>query len=130
MDFVSIEPDLVSDLEFLWRLAISSHLFLTLSKRCFDVGSGFFELIKTLINCKDVATTTDGNSEVGLISVHNFKWRVLQCRLNAVVDREFSYREKGGPVVLPLSGEEAEVLFDFFIHAFSLSIYLRMIYGH
>lgn len=52
LNLVGIELDLVSDFEFLWRLAIPSHLFFALSKHCFDVHSCFFELIKTVAEAK------------------------------------------------------------------------------
>lgn len=100
LDFVSVELDFVSDLEFPWRLAIPGHLFLALLKCCFGVGSCFLELIEMLVNCRDVTTTTGGDGEVELIAVHDFKWGVLQGRLDAAVDREFSYWEKHSSIIL------------------------------
>lgn len=52
---------------------------------------------------------------------------MLQGRLDAAIDCEFSYWEKCGPVVLPLPGKELKVLFDLFVHLFSLSIRLRVV---
>lgn len=43
------------------------------------------------------------------------------------VDRELSYWEKRSPIVLPLLGEELEILLDLLVHPFSLSIRLRVI---
>lgn len=82
-----------------------------------------------LVNCRNVATTASRDSEVRLVAVHDFKWRMLQCRLYAAVDREFSYWEKCGPVILPLSGEESEVLLDLLVHTLSLPICPRVVYS-
>lgn len=87
-------------------------------------------MIEVFVDRRDVAATTSGDGEVGLIAVHNFEQQVLQCRLDAAVDRKLLYWEKRGLVVLPLSGKETEILLDLLIHAFSLSIRLRMICGH
>lgn len=43
------------------------------------------------------------------------------------IDCEFSYWEKRCPIVLPLSSEEPEVLFDFLIHPLSLFVRLRVV---
>lgn len=77
MNFVGVELDLVFYFKFLWQLAVSGHLFLASSKCCFGIRSCFLELIKTLVNCGDVAATTGGHSEVGLIAIHDLEWGVL-----------------------------------------------------
>lgn len=74
LNLVGIKPDLVSNLEFPQWFAVSSHLFFASSKRCFDIRSGFLELIKALVNYENVAASTGGDGEVGLIAVYDFKW--------------------------------------------------------
>lgn len=130
LNLVGVEPDLVSDLEFSWWFAISGHFLLASSKRCFGIGASFFELIKAFVDCRNVAAASGRDGEVGLIAIYDFKWRVLQSRLNAAIDCEFPYWEKCGPVVLPLPGKESKVLFDLFVHPFSLPIRVRVVCGH
>lgn len=55
---------------------------------------------------------------------------MLQGRLNTVINHEFFYWKKCGPIVLPLLGEESKVLFDLLVHPFSLSIRLRVVHSY
>lgn len=127
LNLVGVEPDFVSYFEFLRRLAVFGHLFLASSKRCFGVHLYFLELVKMLVNYGDVAVTTGGDSEVGLVAVHDLKRGVLQDRLNAAIDCKFSYWEESSPIVLPLLGEEPEILLDLLVHSFYLSVCLKVV---
>lgn len=73
LHFIGVEPDFVSDFEFSWWLAVSSHLFLASSKHCFGIRSYFFELIKMFVNCGDVAAIAGEDSEVGLVAVYDLE---------------------------------------------------------
>lgn len=89
----------------------------------------FFELIKTLVNCRDVATAAGRDGKVGLIAVHDLEQGVLQGGLYMAIDCEFPYWEKCRSIILPLSGEEPEILFNFLIHPLGLSVRLRVVYS-
>lgn len=91
LNLVGIELDLVSNLEFLRWLAVSGHLLLASSEHCFSISSCFFEPIEAFVDCGDVAVSTGGHGEVGLIAVHDLEWRMLQGRLDAAVDHKLSY---------------------------------------
>ena len=55
--------------------------------------------------------------------------RVLSGRMNLVVVLEFRERQEPHPIVLSLVGEELEILFQFLVDLFCLSISLRLVGG-
>lgn len=74
LDLVGVEPDLISDLELSWCFAVPGHFFFASSKHCFGVDSGFLELIQTLVDCGNIASTAGGDSEIRLVAIHDFEW--------------------------------------------------------
>jgi len=55
--------------------------------------------------------------------------RVLSGRVNLVVVLEFCERQEPHPIILSLVGEESEILFQFLVDLFCLSISLRVVGG-
>ena len=55
--------------------------------------------------------------------------RVLSRRVNLVVVLEFHERQEPHPIVLSLVGEESEILFQFLVDPFCLSITLWVVGG-
>ena len=53
--------------------------------------------------------------------------RVLSGRMNLVVILEFRKWQKPHPIILSLVGEESEILFQFLVDLFRLSISLRVV---
>ena len=55
--------------------------------------------------------------------------RVLSGRVNLVVVLEFHERQEPHPIILSLVGEESEILFQFLVDPFRLSISLWVVGG-
>jgi len=55
--------------------------------------------------------------------------RVLSRRVNLVIVLEFRERQKPHPIILSLVGEESEILFQFLVDLFRLSISLWVVGG-
>jgi len=55
--------------------------------------------------------------------------RVLSGRVNLVVVLEFRERQKPHPIILSFVGEESEILFQFLVDPFRLSISLWVVGG-
>jgi len=53
--------------------------------------------------------------------------RVLSGRMNLVVILEFREWQESHPIILSLVGEESEILFQFLVDLFRLSISLRVV---
>jgi len=53
--------------------------------------------------------------------------RVLSGRMNLVVILEFCEWQESHPIILPLIGEKMEILFQFQVDPFCLSISLRVV---
>jgi len=109
-------------------IVVEHHVILQLgqSRLCFlqAVCHLIFELIDRfhvglrLIRFKAHAGDTSGVKE---------ERRVLSRRVNLVVVLEFHERQKPHPIILSLVGEESEILFQFLVDPFCLSISLRVV---
>jgi len=55
--------------------------------------------------------------------------RVLSGRVNLVVVLEFGERQEPHPIILSLVGEESEILLQFLVDPFRLSIFLWVVGG-
>ena len=70
---------------------------------------------------------TDGDVEVRGVAVKDFKGGSVVGRVDSGVDNEFGHRKVFVPIILSAADVEAEILLDFLVGSFSLSVGLRVI---
>ena len=91
------------------------------------VGAGRGHVGDAPIGCGNGGSFASHDGEVGPVSVDEFEGRVLCTCGESRVKCELRGGEMVSPVVLSLIAEDAKILFDFLVHAFGLSIALRVV---
>ena len=132
LDVTSIKEDHISHLELQswgpFPIVVERHVILQLSQSrlCFLQGVHLpvTELVNRLhagprlVRFKAHLRNTSGVKE---------ERRVLSRRMNLVVILEFREWQEPHPIILSLVGEESEILFQFRVDPFCLSISLRVV---
>ena len=105
------------------------HFLFAETKGRFGFLTDLLETIEAFVHCRDVRTGTSWDCEVWSVAVNNLEWCLLIPSVKTGVEGELSGGEMIGPIRLSLVDEQSEILFDFLVLSFDLTVTFGVISG-
>jgi hypothetical protein len=79
------------------------------------------------VKSREFSRGTNQNGEIRAVAIHDLEGGHMMRRVHTVIEDEFSSEKEVDPVVVARVGEQLEVLLDFLVGAFGLTVGLGVV---